>query len=349
MPERDRHRASQPSRPEPASATWRALGSKVHLLIVDGDIAVARRAVVTVLANVDETYSRFRPDSELSRLNARAGDVATLSPLMAIALKTALRAARLTDGLVDPTVGTSLRLLGYDEDFDRIAGRAGAITIKFEAVPGWQALRFDPVRRTLRMPRGVELDLGSTGKALAADLAAWAACAAIARTDERVGVLVGLGGDIAIAGEPPPGGWRILAAEDSNVDPGANGEVIALRDGALATSSTTVRRWVRGNVGLHHLIDPRTGLPAYGPWRTVSVIAGTCVDANIASTAAIIRGESAPTWLAERGLAARLVATDGTVERVGEWPLPGTAPNPVTGPKETRNETVSKPRQPAAA
>ena len=131
-----------------------------------------------------------------------------------------------------------------------------------------------------------------------------------------------LGGDIATAGDPPPGGWRVLIAEDSNLPPDAEGEVIALHTGAIATSSTTVRRWSRDGVALHHLVDPTTGLPVESPWRTASVIAASCVDANIAATAAIIGGEKQLDWLAALGLAARLVSIEGTVRRVGAWPTP---------------------------
>ncbi|TMC64415.1 MAG: FAD:protein FMN transferase, partial [Chloroflexi bacterium] len=141
----------------------------------------------------------------------------------------------------------------------------------------------------------VELDFGSTGKALAADLAVAAALAALGGDP---GVLVSLGGDVAIGGRAPGGGWRILAADSSATAPESDGEVIALTSGAVATSSTTVRRWTRGETTVHHIVDPRTGAPAESPWRTASVVAANCVDANIAATAAILLGETAPEWLA---------------------------------------------------
>ena len=162
------------------------------------------------------------------------------------------------------------------------------------------------------------LDLGSTGKALAADLCAAAALAAMGRG----GVLVSLGGDIATAGDVPDGGWRVLAADDSATPADRGGEVIAIHGGALATSGTTSRRWTRGGIDLHHLIDPRTGLPAESPWRTASVVAATCVDANIVATAAIVRGQAAVPWLDELGLPTRLVSTSGQVVRLGGWPVP---------------------------
>jgi thiamine biosynthesis lipoprotein len=97
------------------------------------------------------------------------------------------------------------------------------------------------------------------------------------------------------------------------------GPTVVLRTGGLATSGTVARRWRRGGVELHHLIDPRTGSPAPEVWRTATVAAACCVDANIASTAAIIRGSGAVEWLGELGLAARLVAVDGSEVLLGGW------------------------------
>lgn len=305
-----------------AQATWRALGTTAHLLVVDGDLGLARAAVETVLGDVDLAYSRFRPDSELMALNARAGETVALSPLLAQAIGAAIRAASLTDGLCDPTIGRALIRIGYDDDFAVIAARSEPIELRLERVPGWRTLRFDASARTVRAPRGVEIDLGSTGKALAVDLAAAAAVDAMGG-----GALVSLGGDIAIAGTVPAEGWDIRVADDSSTPPDAElpdepSDVITIREGAIATSSTTVRWWRRGTITVHHLIDPRTGLPAQSPWRTVSVAAATCVDANAAATAALIRGDDAPAWLESLGLAARFVAVEGAVVRVGGWPEP---------------------------
>jgi thiamine biosynthesis lipoprotein len=302
-----------------ALKSWTALGTSVHVVATDADgLGRVTTAVGEVLEDVDTAYSRFRDDSELSRLNASSGRTVRVSPLLATAIDAAQRAARLTDGAVDPTIGQALRVAGYDDDFSRIAARGGPINLRAGRVPGWQAIRFDRRSRTVLLPPGVELDLGSTGKALAADLAARAALAAAGTG----GVMVSLGGDIATAGTPPPGGWRIHVAEDSRDKPDADGEVICLPAGGVATSSTTVRRWTRGAAVLHHIIDPQTSLPATGPFRTVTVAAATCLDANIASTAAIVRGETAIDWLMSWGLPARLVENDGTIHYIGRWPDP---------------------------
>jgi thiamine biosynthesis lipoprotein len=308
--------------------SWRALGTHADLLVT-GDLDRARTAVEAVLADVDGTYSRFRADSELMAVNRHAGETVALSPLLARAIAAAIRAAEVTEGLCDPTIGQALLRIGYDADFALIAASSAPIELRLERAPGWRTLRFDPEARTLMAPRGVSIDLGSTGKALAADLAAEAAVAAMAGDagGAREGALVSLGGDLAIAGAVPDDGWQVRIAEDSTLPPdaivpGEPAEVVTIRGGAIATSSTTVRQWRRGRIDVHHLIDPRTGLPARSPWRTVSVAAATCVDANAAATAALIRGEDGPAWLDGLGLAARFVDTHGRIVRVAGWPEP---------------------------
>jgi thiamine biosynthesis lipoprotein ApbE len=309
---------------EPRTAAWRALGTGVRLVVADGDRAAARRAVEDVLDRVDRSYSRFRDDSELVALNARAGTTIYVSPLLANAIAAGLRAAEVTDGAVDPTVGRAMRAIGYDADFDRVRNPAGPIQLRLEPIPGWQSVALSVARHEVRVRPGVELDLGSTGKGLASDMAASAALAAI-RLDgspDRGGVLVSLGGDIAVGGIAPEGGWRILIAEDSETPPDAAGEVVAIESGAIATSSTTVRHWRRGDRAFHHVIDPRTGGPVDSPWRTASVVAATCVEANTAATASIVMGAGAIAWLEAAALPARLVARDGSVTRLNGWPDP---------------------------
>lgn len=302
-----------------ATRSWKALGTSVHVLTTrPEDLPTAELAVHETLEKVDAAYSRFRDDSELIRLNEAAGRPLQVSPLLAQAIGTALQAARVTDGAVDPTIGTTIRIAGYDNDFARLAVDRGPVTLRAARVAGWRVIRFEPASRTVQLPAGVELDLGSTGKALAADLAAQAAFASI----KEGGVLVSLGGDIAMAGTAPAGGWRVLVAEDSQLPPDSDGQVICVPRGGVATSSITVRRWTRGGAILHHIIDPDRGLPTRGPWRTVTVVAATCVAANTASTAAIVQGERAIDWLEERRLPARLVENDGTIHYLGPWPDP---------------------------
>jgi FAD:protein FMN transferase len=299
-----------------ASSSWRALGTTAAVVVVGARaLDPARRAVEAELAEIDAACSRFRDDSELAAVNAARGRRIPVSALFRDALEAALRAAALTGGRVDPTVGGALVLAGYDRDFAAVS-TAPVRRLLATRVAGWRVVEVDREARTVRIPDGVILDLGSTAKALAADRAAERALAAGPAT----GVLVNLGGDIATAGEPPPGGWRVRVADDHRAAPGEPGQTLTIAGGGLSTSSTTVRRWRHHDGEAHHIVDPRTGTPAAEHWRTVSVAAATCVDANIASTAAIVMGAPASAWLADAGLPARLVRADGAVEVTVGWP-----------------------------
>jgi thiamine biosynthesis lipoprotein len=292
-----------------AAATWTALGTTASVHVTDPSaLDDARAGVEDELAAIDLACSRFRDDSELTRVNEASGHPTPIGPLLAEAVEVALRAARLTGGMVDPTIGEALVLAGYDRDFASL--RPSTRPLQAVRVPGWQAVSLDRDRGLLTIPRGVRLDLGATAKALAADRAA----AAAARTCPETGVLVNLGGDIAVAGPAPEEGWLVGVADDHRDAPD---QLLTIRSGGLATSSTTARTW---GAGRHHIIDPRTGIPAGTCWRTASVAAANCVDANTASTAAIVLGPVAQSWLAERHLPARLVARDGSAVSVGAWP-----------------------------
>jgi len=309
---------TQPVDLDVASVTFPALGTTAALAVTEPEmLSTARAELDEVLASVDVACSRFRDDSELMRVNRADGRPVTVSATLLAALDVALRAAQLTGGDVDPTVGHAMQMLGYDRDFNEVAQTGGPIRCIVGPVPGWRQVRVDRDRRTVSVPAGVELDLGATAKAFAADQAAARAAAATG-----AGVLISLGGDVAVAGPAPEPGWPVLVTDDHAAGPDAPGDTVAIAAGGLATSSTTVRRWSRGGDVVHHIVDPAVGTSAASCWRTVSVAASSCVDANIASTASIIRGPAAPAWLAELGLAARLVRADGEVVRVAGWPSP---------------------------
>lgn len=312
---------------EPAWVSFGALGSTAVVGAAEPErVAAAQAAVEEVLRAVDEACSRFRTDSEIEALNRRTGEIVSVSPLLLDAVSAAVRAAELTEGDVDPTVGEALIALGYDRDFSELGDAPQPKRpLRITAVPGWRTVRVDRAAGTVFLPRGVRLDLGATAKALAADRAASAAHETVG-----CGVLVSLGGDMAITGPAPRDGWRVRVTDDHRSDTSAPGQWITLRGGGLATSSTTVRRWRNVEGSAHHLIDPRTGGSVSSPWRTVSVTAASCLDANIASTAAVIRGEPALAWLRSLGLPSRLVGVDGRARHVAGWPTEGDdVPEPV--------------------
>jgi thiamine biosynthesis lipoprotein len=307
--------------PSFATSTWEALGTTA-LVRVDDPAALepARAIVAAELDAIDLAASRFRNDSELERINAADGRLVPISPLLHEAIEVALDAAEITDGAVDPTLGEAMRLAGYVCDWGELQRRGddgvpAPPAVSVRRLGGWEQVELVDDPPAVIVPAGLKLDLGATAKALSADRAAAAVAAATG-----IGVLVSLGGDIATAGRVPVGGWHIHVTDDHRSDPSAPGQTVAIFGGALATSSTTTRRWRRAGEEMHHILDPQTGAPAQSRWRTVSVTAGSCVEANTASTAAIVFGTLAPAWLAERGLAARLVANEGDVVRVGGWP-----------------------------
>jgi thiamine biosynthesis lipoprotein len=307
-----------------AAASWPAIGTTVRLVVTDpARLAPGRELLASYIAALDLACSRFRADSELARAERLAGTPVPVSEVLADAVAVALDAAEATDGDLDPTVAARLAALGYDRDFELVARDGPPVRLTVRVQPGWRDIRLDRGSLRLTIPPGMRLDLGATAKARAADRAA-------ARLAGHLGcgVLVGLGGDIAVGGAPPEGGWRVRVQDITGHpdDPAAGpSQLIAMTDGGVSSSGIAARCWRRGGVMLHHILDPATGLPAAPVWRTVSALADTAVTANIASTAAIIRGVGAPGWLESRGIPARLVAMDGSVRAVAAWPRPQAA------------------------
>ena len=300
--------------------TFPALGTFATLLVTQPDtLGPAHDLLAAELAAMDMACSRFRPDSELWRVNHARGRPVPVSPLFADALTVALAAAALTDGDVDPTCGRSLARLGYDRDFALARRRSGRLRRRPVPAGGWRRIELNLDRQEVTVPADVMLDLGATAKALAADRAA-----AAIETAVGGGVLVNLGGDIRVAGDPPEGGWLVGIADDVGFDASTASiepqQMVLIHDGGLATSSPLGRAWRRDGMDLHHIIVPATGRPAVSCWRTVSVAAASCVGANVASTAAILRGGQAPRWLDGLRLPARLVRHDGSTITVGGWP-----------------------------
>ncbi|MES5817413.1 FAD:protein FMN transferase [Streptomyces sp. RG80] len=303
-----------------AAADWRALGTTVRLVVTEPALLDSCNLLLARhLAEVDAACSRFRADSELAALDTAAGRPVRVSPLLAEALAVALHAAEATDGAVDPTVGSAMAAIGYDRDFTLVREDDRPVRLKVRRAPGWRLIDLDRATGTVTVPSGVRLDLGATAKAWAADRAA----AMLAGT-AGCGVLVSLGGDTAIAGEPPEGGWQIRVQDITGKAEETPTEgpytTVGLHSGGLATSGTAARNWRRDGRDLHHIVDPRTGLPVRTPWRTVSVAARTCADANAASTAALVKGADAVGWLTRQGLPARLVTQESRILTTPGWP-----------------------------
>ncbi|WP_370890433.1 FAD:protein FMN transferase [Janibacter sp. GXQ6167] len=341
--------------------TWRefrAIGTRCRVVATDPEALDAAVALTRAeLAALDLAASRFRTDSEVSRLAevsppAPGGPgTTTLSPLLAEYLRAALTAAELTGGLVNPTIGQALLEAGYTDDIDVVRSRTSYPARSTSAAAPAVSLGSDPIAwigpartmpvltahatwrdldlldNSLTMPAGTLIDLGATAKAYAADRIA-------STLADRLGggFLVDLGGDLASSGELPHGGWVIAVVDGS----GRRRATVLGTGQGFATSSTAVRRWAIEGGEAHHIIDPRTGRSADAVWEMVTVSARSALLANTASTAAIILGSAAPAWLSERGLPARLQHHDGRVITTSGWPTDEAGATPFAPRSEPR-------------
>ena len=260
---------------------------------------------------LDAACNRFRSDSEITRLNASAGSPVLVSATMELVVDAALRASDATEGLCDPTVLGALLDLGYDRDYDEVARRDDWPAVPARPAPGRRAVSLNRDDHTVTLTPGCGLDVGASAKALLVDRV----CDELA---PRGGALVEVGGDVALRGRGPDGPWVIGVADQLTLH-GAEPRV-TMGDGGLATSSTTTRTWRAGGVQVNHIIDPRRGTCARGPYATATVAASSCLLANAMATASLLWGEEAGYRLGQAGYAARLVRHDGTVEYVGGWP-----------------------------
>ncbi len=293
-----------------------AMGTEILVLAPGPSAELASRIVRGLVEAWEATLSRFRPDSELTRLNARPGRPVRVSALLFTALERALAAARETGGLYDPTLGHRLAELGYDRSFELLPRSAAGRPAPVEPGGAWRAVALDPTSGTVVVPPGAGLDLGGIAKGMAVD----AAAAAL----RRAGVaeaLVSAGGDLAVFGRPPGRpGWPVAVE-------GVGGPPVWVAHGSLATSSVSRRRWRQGDVERHHLLDPRTGEPAASGLRSVSVAAARCARAEVAAKVALILGPVDGTaFLADRGLSGLLVPDEGPPLAVGGWPAAGGEP-----------------------
>jgi len=274
--------------------------------VSDHDLEPAVAIVRSVMAEVEIAASRFRDDSDLSRINAQAGRYVTVRPMTVELVELALDAARRTGGRVTPTVGAALLAQGYDDDIDVVRARSAAPAEPAPVPAADDAVRVDPALGRVGVAAGTVLDLGALAKAYAVD-------EAIARIAGRGldPVLVSIGGDLAVHGEQS---WQISVSETAD----APAQLVTLDEGALATSSILGRRWGQDR---HHIIDPGTGAGAAGGrWRTATVWAPTTVEANLLSTWALVDADGLTRSLVVDPCPARMVTAGGVVTTLHGWP-----------------------------
>jgi thiamine biosynthesis lipoprotein len=267
---------------------------------------------------VEAACSRFSPTSDLSRANAAAGTPVVVSQDLLSAFQAAAGMAEITDGLYDPAVGTAVIEAGYDRTFEAVAAEGPGPRGPGQRGGAWRQVEVDAQASTITVPPGYRLDLGGSAKGWAVDVALEGLRTSLLTDNPDAGICISAGGDIAVAGTGPAGGWPVIISERLDRSIATSEGYIRLARGAIATSGATARRWSDGRTPGHHIIDPRTGLPGSSRWALVSIFADTCLVADTVATAVWLLDAEAPEWIDSWGLGARLVDLDGNETRVGD-------------------------------
>ncbi len=282
---------------EELSRSFRAMNTDVLAVVSTGEsnrqeASNALDALERLFATNEAAMSRFLPESELSRLNRSAGVAFHSSPLLFQVVEAAIEAARETDGIFDPTVLTDLIAAGYDRSFELLTPAGGRGETARQTRPDrtlsshsglWRQIRMDSSSNEIILPLGCALDLGGIGKGWTVDQAA-------TMLHPFANFAVDAGGDIYAAGVQADGSpWTIGVMDPFNTD--RDLMVLAVSDRAVATSTTSKRRWVsEDGRQMHHLIDPRTGRPGNGDVVSATVLAGTVARAEVLAKTVLLLG-----------------------------------------------------------
>lgn len=287
------------------------MGSDVHLIGVGAtasDLQVARAHI----EELEQRWSRFRPESEISRMNAASGDRVIVSEDTFELVARAIEGRRATGGLFDPMLLGALTAAGYDRSFERLAPQEAPLPPP-GVVAGASEVELDELVRSIRLPQGAAFDPGGIGKGFGADLV----CERMLEAGAR-GACVNIGGDLRAAGEPPSGDGWIVAVDDPFTENPM--EFITLEDGAVCTTSRLRRTWSRGGAQMHHLIDPSTGTSARTGVSAVTVLASEGWWAEVATKAAFMAGVSrAGALLEELDVSGRVFDDDGVRVAAVGW------------------------------
>jgi thiamine biosynthesis lipoprotein len=292
------------------------MGTDVHLMAVGASGRGALEAASRRIEDLEQRWSRFLPSTELAQVNAAAGSgqPCEVSAVTFAVIEQAVTWWQRTGGLFDPTVLPALVAAGYDRSFELGPGPTAALA-DAEPAPGCDGIVLDRSRMTVVLPRDVAIDLGGIGKGAAADLVS----DELEEAPGIVGGCVNLGGDLRVWGSSPSGdGWPVGVDGPTGTE---DDHVLGLLEGAVATSSTARRTWVRADgTAAHHLIDPRTGRPAQTDIVQVTVIAPDVVTAEVLAKTSLLAGEATAIALLERhDVAACITRRDGSTNDLGGY------------------------------
>jgi FAD:protein FMN transferase len=294
-----------------ARAQFRAMGTTISILLPEEHLQRGEEIVRTLFADWEQTLSRFLAESELSQLNQLAGKPVVVSELLFTVMCRALAAAQATDGLYDPALLNQLVQSGYDRTFDELPAELPVAEHVSQPGGRWREIHVDQALRLVMLPPGVSVEFGGIAKGMAVD-----AALENLRLEGIHTALVNAGGDLAVLGVPPLEKQWPIEVQGKNCS-----WVIPLHHGAFATSGVARRRWLQGTQVRHHLVDPRTGLPAQSGLWSVTAAAARCEQAEVAAKVTFLLGvERGSEFLRRHALAGLLAQEDGTWTTVGSWP-----------------------------
>jgi FAD:protein FMN transferase len=285
------------------------MGCTAHVVIVGGAPELEGMAQRRLQA-LEAKWSRFIPNSEVSRLNRAGGAPCRVSADTFELIERAAAAWAATGGAFDPTVLPAVIAAGYDRNYADLPedGEAGDPVVS----PGCAGIRLDRRSRLVILPVDVAIDPGGIGKGLAADIVVRDLLAAGAD-----GACVNVGGDVRVEGTGPEEGETWIVAVEDPREPSQELDRYHLAAGAVASSSTLVRTWIREGAPMHHLIDPATGAPARTGAIASTVVAGEAWWAEALTKAALLNGADAPHLLDHLGTPGLVVMADGQVLESG--------------------------------
>lgn len=298
----------------PVASRFRAMNTNIMVLtpIAGPESERAFSVVRQIFHEIECCLSRFKPASELCALNRSGGEPFQASPLLYEAVSLAVSAAKETAGIFDPTILAALEAAGYDRSFERISKMDGVLDANASTVrlPDYRNICCDPHRGTIQLGGNQRIDLGGIGKGMAVDRA-------LASTGFLADRCIAAGGDLAVRGAAGLNEEWTVALEDAGT---AGQSSVVLRDAAMATSTVTKRRWELNGRDRHHLIDARTGRSSSSSLRTVTTVAPSCVQADVAAKTALLLGDEGMEFLDGRGMFGFAVRHDGSTVQTTYWP-----------------------------
>ncbi|MFN2111114.1 MAG: FAD:protein FMN transferase [Anaerolineae bacterium] len=270
-------------------------------ILIDNDDADLTQSLSTLVYSealrIEHKYSRYREDSETSRINHSAGTTLSVDAETARLLDYADQCYRLSRGKFDITSGILRKAWRFDGS-DRVPSQA-TVAALLEHI-GWEKVSWQ--NPLLTLPHGMEVDFGGIGKEYAVDR-----CAQLCGQASSASILVNFGGDMFISGPRRDNSEWIIGINDPYGNGDQHAGVLHLHRGGVATSGDARRFLLKDGVRYSHILDPQSGWPVPDGPRAVTVAAQTCIEAGMLATFAMLQGTHAEDFLKEQHVVHRCI------------------------------------------